>query len=75
MVHAAGPFQRDDKCTVLQAAISTKTEYSDVCDGLDYSWRAKSFHEQAKASGVRALITAGGYLLECKWIKLISNRN
>ena len=24
VVHAAGPFQREDKCTVLEAAISTK---------------------------------------------------
>uniref|UniRef100_A0ACD5WU06 Uncharacterized protein n=1 Tax=Avena sativa TaxID=4498 RepID=A0ACD5WU06_AVESA len=59
VIHAAGPFQRDDKCTVLQAAISSKTAYTDVCDGMDYSWRAKSFHAQAKASGVPALITAG----------------
>ncbi|VAI15707.1 unnamed protein product [Triticum turgidum subsp. durum] len=59
VVHAAGPFQRDDKCTVLQAAIFTKTRYTDICDGVDYSWRAKSFHEQARASGVPALITAG----------------
>uniref|UniRef100_A0ACD5Y4K7 Uncharacterized protein n=1 Tax=Avena sativa TaxID=4498 RepID=A0ACD5Y4K7_AVESA len=59
VVHAAGPFQRDDKCIVLQAAISAKTGYIDVCDGVDYSWRAKSFHEQAKASGVPALTTAG----------------
>ncbi|XP_037433629.1 uncharacterized protein LOC119300846 [Triticum dicoccoides] len=59
VVHAAGPFQRDDKYTVLQAAIFTKTRYTDICDGVDYSWRAKSFHEQARASGVPALITAG----------------
>ncbi|KAM0837129.1 hypothetical protein ACQ4PT_061867 [Festuca glaucescens] len=59
VVHAAGPFQRHDNCAVLQAAISTKTAYTDVCDGMDYSWRAKSFHEQAKAYGVPALITAG----------------
>ncbi|CAO2143213.1 unnamed protein product [Urochloa humidicola] len=59
VVHAAGPFQREDKCTVLEAAISTKTPYVDVCDNMDYSWRAKGFHEQAKASGVPAIITAG----------------
>ncbi|RLN00189.1 uncharacterized protein C2845_PM06G14880 [Panicum miliaceum] len=59
VVHAAGPFQREDKCTVLEAAISTKTPYVDVCDDVDYSWRAKGFHEQAKASGVPAIITAG----------------
>ncbi|RCV36987.1 hypothetical protein SETIT_8G026000v2 [Setaria italica] len=59
VVHAAGPFQREDRCTVLEAAISTKTPYVDVCDDVDYSWRAKGFHEQAKASGVPAIITAG----------------
>ncbi|KAF8656721.1 hypothetical protein HU200_060512 [Digitaria exilis] len=59
VVHAAGPFQREDKCTVLEAAISTKTAYIDVCDGVEYSWRAKGLHEQAKASGVPAIITAG----------------
>ncbi|KQJ92379.1 uncharacterized protein LOC106866586 isoform X2 [Brachypodium distachyon] len=59
VVHAAGPFQREDKCAVMQAAISTKTGYADVCDGMDYSWRAKSLHEEAKAAGVPALITAG----------------
>lgn len=26
VVHAAGPFQREDKCAVMQAAISTKVE-------------------------------------------------
>ncbi|RLN30426.1 uncharacterized protein C2845_PM05G06070 [Panicum miliaceum] len=59
VVHAAGPFQREDKCTVLEAAISTKTPYVDVCDDVDYSWRAKGFHKQAEASGVPAIITAG----------------
>lgn len=37
----------------------TQTPYVDVCDDVDYSWRAKGFHEQAKASGVPAIITAG----------------
>ncbi|KAF0897185.1 hypothetical protein E2562_034233 [Oryza meyeriana var. granulata] len=61
VVHAAGPFQRENECTVLQAAISTKTAYIDVCDDTDYSWRAKGFHEQAKACGVPAITTAGIY--------------
>ncbi|KAL6906055.1 hypothetical protein ACP4OV_003656 [Aristida adscensionis] len=61
VVHAAGPFQREEKCAVLEAAISTKTPYIDVCDDMDYSWRAKSFHEQAKAAGVPAITTAGIY--------------
>jgi hypothetical protein len=36
-----------------------QTPYVDVCDDVDYSWRAKGLHEQAKASGVPAIITAG----------------
>ncbi|CAO2145523.1 unnamed protein product [Urochloa humidicola] len=61
VVHTAGPFQRVEECTVLQAAISTKTAYIDVCDDTDYSWRAKGFHEQAKAAGIPAITTAGIY--------------
>ncbi|KAF8656720.1 hypothetical protein HU200_060511 [Digitaria exilis] len=61
VVHTAGPFQRAEECTVLQAAISTKTAYIDVCDDTDYSWRAKGFHEQAKDAGVQAITTAGIY--------------
>ncbi|KAF8706500.1 hypothetical protein HU200_030776 [Digitaria exilis] len=61
VIHTAGPFQRAEECTVLQAAISTKTAYIDVCDDTDYSWRAKGFHEQAKAAGVPAITTAGIY--------------
>uniref|UniRef100_K3ZN20 Saccharopine dehydrogenase NADP binding domain-containing protein n=1 Tax=Setaria italica TaxID=4555 RepID=K3ZN20_SETIT len=61
VVHTAGPFQRAEECTVLQAAISTKTAYIDVCDDTDYSWRAKGFHEQAKAAGIPAITTAGIY--------------
>ncbi|CAN6325757.1 unnamed protein product [Urochloa humidicola] len=61
VVHTAGPFQRAEECTVLQAAISTKTSYVDVCDDMDYSWRAKGFHEEAKSAGVPAITTAGIY--------------
>ncbi|TVU03761.1 hypothetical protein EJB05_50699, partial [Eragrostis curvula] len=61
VVHTAGPFQREQKCAVLEAAISTKTAYIDVCDDTDYSWRAKGFHEQAKAAGVPAITSAGIY--------------
>uniref|UniRef100_A0A0E0F974 Saccharopine dehydrogenase NADP binding domain-containing protein n=1 Tax=Oryza meridionalis TaxID=40149 RepID=A0A0E0F974_9ORYZ len=61
VVHAAGPFKRENECTVLQAAIATKTAYIDVCDDTDYSWRTKGFHEQAKACGVPAITTAGIY--------------
>jgi hypothetical protein len=38
-----------------------QTAYVDVCDDMDYSWRAKGFHEQAKAAGVPAITTAGIY--------------
>ncbi|KAF0913329.1 hypothetical protein E2562_021978 [Oryza meyeriana var. granulata] len=38
-----------------------KTAYIDVCDDTDYSWRAKGFHEQAKACEVPAITTAGIY--------------
>ncbi|CAL4896978.1 unnamed protein product [Urochloa decumbens] len=61
VVHTAGPFQKAEECTVLQAAISTKTAYVDVCDDTDYSWRAKGFHEEAKSAGVPAITTAGIY--------------
>ncbi|CAL4911696.1 unnamed protein product [Urochloa decumbens] len=61
VVHTAGPFQRTEECTVLQAAISTKTAYVDVCDDTVYSWRAKGFHEEAKSAGVPAITTAGIY--------------
>ncbi|KAM0869174.1 hypothetical protein ACQ4PT_040847 [Festuca glaucescens] len=61
VVHTAGPFQGGTECTVLQAAISTKTAYIDVCDDMDYSWRAKAYHEEAKAQDVPAITTAGIY--------------
>ncbi|KAL5698249.1 hypothetical protein ACHQM5_029314 [Ranunculus cassubicifolius] len=61
VVHAAGPFQRAEKCTVLEAAISTKTAYMDVCNDADYSIQAKSFHEKAVAANIPAITTAGIY--------------
>ncbi|KAL5719804.1 hypothetical protein ACHQM5_012542 [Ranunculus cassubicifolius] len=61
VVHAAGPFQHAEKCTVLEAAISTKTAYMDVCDDADYSIQAKSFHEKAVAANIPAITTAGIY--------------
>ncbi|KAJ4780233.1 hypothetical protein LUZ62_064490 [Rhynchospora pubera] len=61
VVHTAGPFQRQEKCTVLEAAISTKTAYIDVCDDTEYSWRAKGFHNEAVAAGIPAITTAGIY--------------
>ncbi|KAL5716977.1 hypothetical protein ACHQM5_010074 [Ranunculus cassubicifolius] len=70
VVHAAGPFQRAEKCTVLEAAISTKViailllcfiSYMDVCNDADYSIQAKSFHEKAVAANIPAITTAGIY--------------
>ncbi|KAG1365475.1 hypothetical protein COCNU_12G004750 [Cocos nucifera] len=61
VVHTAGPFQHAEKCTVLEAAISTKTAYVDVCDDTDYAQRAKCFHKRAVAAGVPAITTGGIY--------------
>ncbi|CAN6362200.1 unnamed protein product [Urochloa humidicola] len=62
VVHTAGPFQGVEDCTVLQAAVSTKTAYIDVCDDTDYIFvESKRFHEQAKDAGVPAITTAGIY--------------
>ncbi|RRT55697.1 hypothetical protein B296_00048255, partial [Ensete ventricosum] len=62
VVHAAGPFQKAENCSVLEAAISTKqTAYVDICDDTDYSQRAKSFHSEAVAAGVPAITTGGIY--------------
>ncbi|WOL12004.1 hypothetical protein Cni_G20768 [Canna indica] len=61
VVHAAGPFQQAEKCTVLEAAISTKIAYLDVCDDTTYAQRAKSFHSKALAAGIPAITTGGIY--------------
>ncbi|KAF3327161.1 Saccharopine dehydrogenase NADP binding domain-containing protein [Carex littledalei] len=59
VVNAVGPFKRREKCAVLEAAISTKTAYVDVCDDTVYALRAKGLHEKAIAAGIPALTTAG----------------
>ncbi|KAK2979192.1 hypothetical protein RJ640_024634 [Escallonia rubra] len=61
VVHAAGPFQQADKCTVLEASIHTKTAYVDVCDDTSYAWHAKSFMEKALAANIPAITTGGIY--------------
>nr|XP_011459486.1 PREDICTED: uncharacterized protein LOC101315024 isoform X2 [Fragaria vesca subsp. vesca] len=61
VVHAAGPFQQAEKCTVLEAALKTKTAYIDVCDDTAYAFRAKSFHDRAVAANVPAITTGGIY--------------
>ncbi|EEF48935.1 uncharacterized protein LOC8274331 [Ricinus communis] len=61
VVHAAGPFQQTEKCSVLEAAIATKTAYIDVCDDTSYALRAKSFKDRALAANIPAITTAGIY--------------
>ncbi|XP_018825478.1 uncharacterized protein LOC108994644 isoform X1 [Juglans regia] len=61
VVHTAGPFQQAERCTVLEAAIQTKTAYVDVCDDTTYSRRAKSFKDRAVAANIPAITTGGIY--------------
>ncbi|EPS70904.1 hypothetical protein M569_03855, partial [Genlisea aurea] len=61
VVHTAGPFQRAESCTVLEAAIRTKTAYLDVCDDTSYAWRAKSYMKRAVEANVPAITTGGIY--------------
>lgn len=61
VVNTAGPFQRAERCTVLEAAIDTKTAYLDVCDDTSYAWRAKSLHNKAVAANIPAITTGGIY--------------
>ena len=61
VIHAAGPFQRRERCGVLDAAIAAGVPYLDVCDDTAYSQRAKGMHAAAAAAGVPAITTAGIY--------------
>ncbi|TKY67804.1 oxidoreductase protein [Spatholobus suberectus] len=61
VVHAAGPFQQAERCSVLEAAINTKTAYVDVCDDTSYAWRAKSLMSRALDANVPAITTGGIY--------------
>ncbi|KAL5168864.1 hypothetical protein HKD37_11G030915 [Glycine soja] len=61
VVHAAGPFQQAERCSVLEAAINTKTAYLDVCDDTSYAWRAKSLMNMALDANVPAITTGGIY--------------
>ncbi|XP_024528585.1 uncharacterized protein LOC9641433 [Selaginella moellendorffii] len=61
VIHSAGPFQRKNRCTVLEAAIETKVPYIDVCDDLTHAQLAKSLHNKAVEAGVPAIITTGLY--------------
>lgn len=59
VVHAAGPFQRQPRCAVLEAAIAARVPYLDVCDDTAYAQRAKGLQGAAAAAGIRA-VTCGG---------------
>ncbi|GLJ50593.1 hypothetical protein SUGI_1077830 [Cryptomeria japonica] len=57
ILHIAGLFQMEEKCTVLETVISTKTAYIEACDDWRYSCLAKSFHEKSVPAGVLAITT------------------
>ena len=61
VVHTAGPFQRKQECSVLQAAISCKVPYLDVCDDTEYCQKARRLHKDATNAGVPAITTGGIY--------------
>lgn len=61
VVHTAGPFQRKQECSVLQAAIACKVPYLDVCDDTKYSQNARTLHKEASDAGVPAITTGGIY--------------
>jgi saccharopine dehydrogenase-like NADP-dependent oxidoreductase len=59
VVHAAGPFQRQPRCAVLEAAIAARVPYLDVCDDTAYGQQAKAQHAAAQAAGIRAVVCGG----------------
>ncbi|KAI7992118.1 hypothetical protein LOK49_LG12G00705 [Camellia lanceoleosa] len=61
VVHTTGPFQQAERCTVLEAAIKTKTAYVNVCDDTTYAWCAKFYMSQALAANIPAITTGGIY--------------
>jgi saccharopine dehydrogenase-like NADP-dependent oxidoreductase len=60
-LHPRRPFQRKERCAVLEAALAARVAYMDVCDDADYSQRARGYHQQAVDAGVPAITTAGIY--------------
>ena len=48
--------------TAINAGLSCRTPYVDVCDDADYSQAMKGYGEQAKAAGVPAITSAGTLL-------------
>lgn len=80
VIHTAGPFQRKERCAVLEAAIAVKTPYMDVCDDRDYSQSARALHDKARAAGVPALTTTGIYpgvsnLMAAELVRLARDEN
>jgi short subunit dehydrogenase-like uncharacterized protein len=61
VVHTAGPFQKKEDCSVLEAAISCRVPYLDVCDDTKYSCNARKLSTKAEEAGVPAIITGGIY--------------
>jgi saccharopine dehydrogenase-like NADP-dependent oxidoreductase len=58
VIHCAGPFHYRDT-NVLQICIEQGVNYIDVSDHRSYTIKALSYHEQAAAAGVTAIINAG----------------
>jgi short subunit dehydrogenase-like uncharacterized protein len=59
VVHAAGPFQRQPRCPVLEAAIAARVPYLDVADDTAYAQRAQALHPAAQAADIRAVVCGG----------------
>lgn len=59
VIHAAGPFQRQRRCAVLEAAVAARVPYLDVCDDTEAAEQAKALHSRAQAAGIRAVVCGG----------------
>jgi saccharopine dehydrogenase-like NADP-dependent oxidoreductase len=58
VIHCAGPFHYRD-ANVLQLCIEQGVNYIDVSDHRSYTSKALTYHEQAIAAGVTAVINTG----------------
>ncbi len=58
VIHCAGPFHYRDT-NVLQLCIEQGVNYVDVSDHRSYTSKALSYHEQAVAAGVTAIVNTG----------------
>jgi saccharopine dehydrogenase-like NADP-dependent oxidoreductase len=61
VIHTAGPFQRRQDLSVLEACIAVGTPYLDVCDDQEHSVLTKSLHDAAVKAGVPCITTGGIY--------------